>query len=69
MFQFAFSSRGGVHAACRGDSRGYPRVGFALHAGTHGLSLDNPRLPRSDLFEVDAHPKNQLNVTKEVSNS
>jgi hypothetical protein len=74
MFPFSFSSRGGgggggLHAACRGENRGYPRAGFALHVGTRGLSLDNPRLPRADLFEADAHPKNQLNAKKEVLNS
>jgi hypothetical protein len=77
LFSFTFSSRGGggggggggVHAACRGDSRVYTRAGFTLHACTRGLSLDNPRVPRADLFEVDAHPKNKLNAKMEVLNS
>jgi hypothetical protein len=54
---------------CRGDSHGYPRVALALHAGTRGLSLDNPRLPRADLFEVDAHPQNQIKARNEVWNN
>jgi hypothetical protein len=55
--------------ACRGDSRRYPWAGLALHTGTHGLSLDNPCLPRADLFEVDAHPQNQLKAINEVLNN
>jgi hypothetical protein len=55
--------------ACRGDSRGYPRVGLGLHAGTYGLSLDSPRFPRANLFEVDAHPQNQLKARNEVLNN
>jgi hypothetical protein len=47
----------------------YTRAGFALHACTHGLSLDTQRVPRADLFEVDAHPKNKLNAKMEVLNS
>jgi hypothetical protein len=47
----------------------YTRAGFSLHACTCGLSMDNPRVPRDDLFEVDAHPKNQLNDKREVLNS
>jgi hypothetical protein len=37
-------------------------------AGTRELSLDNPRFPRAGLFEVDAHPQNQLNAINEVLN-
>jgi hypothetical protein len=55
--------------ACRGDSHVYTHAGFALHACTRGLSLDSPRVPRADLFEVDAHPKNKLNAKMEVLNS
>jgi hypothetical protein len=47
----------------------YTRAGFSLHACTCRLSLDNSRVPRADLFEVDAHPKNQLNAKREVLNS
>jgi hypothetical protein len=47
---------------CRGDSRVYTRACFTLHACTRGLSLDNLRVPRADLFKVDAHPKNNLNA-------
>jgi hypothetical protein len=63
LFIFFFINRGGgVHAGCRGDSCMYTCAGFSLHACTHRLSLDNPRVPRADLFEVDAHPKNNLNA-------
>jgi hypothetical protein len=64
-----FSPRGGVPAACRDNSRGYPWAGFALPVGTRRLSLDSPRFPRANLFEVDAHPQNQLNAKNEVLNS
>jgi hypothetical protein len=30
------------------------------------LSLDNPRLPRANLFEVDAHPQTQKQTINEV---
>jgi hypothetical protein len=44
----------------------YTGACFTLHACTRGLSLDSPRVPRADLFEVNAHPKNNLNNEKEV---
>jgi predicted metal-dependent phosphoesterase TrpH len=59
----------GVPAAYRGDSRGYPHAALALRTGTRGLSLGSPRFPRADLFEVDAHPKNQIKERNEVWNN
>jgi hypothetical protein len=49
---------------CRGDSRGYPRAVLTLRAGTRGLSLDNPRVTRADLLEVDGRPQNQFKKHK-----
>jgi hypothetical protein len=44
----------------------YMHVGFSLHACACGLSLDSWGVPKADLFEVDAHPKNKLNAKMEV---
>jgi hypothetical protein len=48
---------------------GYPRAALALRAGTYGLSLDSSRFPRADLFEVNAHPQNQIKERNEVCNN
>jgi hypothetical protein len=39
----------------------YTRAAFTMPKCTRGLSKDNPRVPRADLFKVDTHPKNELN--------
>jgi hypothetical protein len=75
-FNQLFHRAGGTHGlsrrqsrvltGCRGNNRGYPRVALALRAGIRGLSLDSPRFPRADFFEVDAHPQTQKQTTIEV---
>jgi hypothetical protein len=65
LFQSSFSSRGGYPwpvEAIVGVPTG--RLGSA-----RGLSQDSPCLPRDDLFEVDAHPQNQIKTINEVLNN
>jgi hypothetical protein len=64
-----FSTMGGVHASCRGDSRVYTRADFTLPECTHGPSRDSPHVPRADFFKVDTHPKNELKDKIEELNS
>jgi hypothetical protein len=45
---------------CRGESRGYPCAVSSVRAGTHGLSLDSPRIARADPVKGDGHPPNTL---------
>jgi hypothetical protein len=68
-FGLFFHYKRGVHVGCRGDSRMYMWADFTLPECTRGLSRDNPRVPRADLFRVDAHPKNKLKTKIEVLNS
>jgi hypothetical protein len=53
----------------RGESRVYTWEDFTLPKCTHGLSRDNPCVPRADLFKIDAHTKNKLNNEIEVLTS